>query len=50
VQQGLEPDLTLYFDVDPQAARSTDRIRVIDSNRSIPEIQLQLRDILLTLF
>jgi dTMP kinase len=83
VQQGLQPDLTLYFDVDPQAARSRtsavrnpdrfeqerddfhqavraaylrraaehpDRIRVIDSNRSIPEIQLQLRDILGALF
>ena len=79
VQQGLQPDLTLYFDVDPQAARARaravrrpdrferegedfqravraaylrraaehpERIRVIDSSRSIAEIQRELRDIL----
>jgi dTMP kinase len=83
VQQNLQPDLTLYFDIEPEAARRRtsaiktpdryeqereafhqavrlaylrraaehpDRISVIDGNRSIPEIQLQLQDILRSLF
>ena len=83
VQRGFQPDLTLYFDIEPENARSRmtavrqpdrfeqereafhravraaylrraaehpERIRVIDSNRSIPEIRLHLRGILQTLF
>jgi dTMP kinase len=82
VQGGLEPDLTLYFDVDPgtakarlEAIKSPDRfeqerqgfhervraaylrrarehptrIRVIAGNAAIPEIQVQLEEIVSSL-
>jgi dTMP kinase len=78
VQGGLEPDLTVYFDVDPAQARSRTgavrvpdryeqeqlafhervrgaylrrarehpaRIRVLDANRSISEIQVELQEV-----
>jgi dTMP kinase len=79
VQGGLQPDLTLYFDVDPATGRSRtsaiktpdryererddfhaavraaylrraaeypDRIRVIDANRSISDIQAELEELI----
>lgn len=82
VHEGLQPDATLYFDVDPDTAKartsaikSADRfeqeeksfheqvrvaylrrasenprrMRVIDSNRSIPDVQLELERIVSSL-
>ena len=82
VQGALQPDLTLYFDLDPavsrararqarepdrferekqafyervraaylrRAAEHPRRIRVIDASRTIPEIQLELEDVILSI-
>ncbi len=82
VQGTLQPDLTLYFDLDPtvsrararqdrepdrferekqafyervraaylrRAAEHPRRIRVIDASRTIPEIQLELEDVILSI-
>ena len=82
VQQGLQPDVTFYFDVDPDTAKTrisaikspdrfeqeersfheqvraaylrraredAGRVQVVDSNRSLPEVQAELERVVATL-